>query len=213
MIGAKAMKKMASPRKPRKAEREAGVTGLLWWDTPALRETLYAYCRQDVLAEEGLSSALDDLNPLETQVYTLDQTINERGFQLDRPAVEAALSLIGRETKALNTELSTLTGGCVQKATQRAKMLNWFSENGLDLDDTKKETIDGLDHTQLGPEVARAVTILRALGRSSTAKYQAMQDWMCPDGRVRGGLLYHGAGTGRWAGKGVQVQNLPKGDL
>jgi DNA polymerase len=207
------MLKMSKPRKPRKAEREAGVTGLLWWDTPELRATLYAYCRQDVLAEEGLSSALDDLNTQETSVYLLDQVINERGFQLDRPAVDAALALISKETKALNAELSTLTGGTVTKATQRAKMLGWFEDNGLELDDTQKETIDGLDHTKLQPHVSRAVSILRALGRSSTAKYQRMDDWMCPDARVRGGLLYHGAGTGRWSGAGVQPHNFPKGTV
>jgi DNA polymerase len=127
--------------------------------------------------------------------------------------VDAALTLISKETKALNAELSTLTDNCVTKATQRAKMLNWFGENGLDLNDTQKETIDGLDHTALSAPVSRAVTILRALGRSSTAKYQRMDDWMCPDARVRGGLLYHGAGTGRWSGAGVQPHNFVKGTV
>lgn len=219
--GEKIMKKLAKPRKPRKKEREdwAKLHGdapmpLLWWESVALFERLWAYCKQDVLAEECLSGALDDLNPLETQMYLLDQRVNERGFQIDQEAVTAALSLIARETVALNKELRDLTGGQVQKATQRAQMLQWLGENGLDLDDTQAGTIDDtLVNGDLTPPVRKCLEIMRALGRSSTAKYQRMRDWMGPDGRVRGGLLYHGASTGRWSGKGVQPHNLPKGTV
>lgn len=212
--GAKVMKKVAKPRKPRKAEREAGITDTLWWESRDLFERLWAYCRQDVLAEESLSHALDDLNPLETRVYLLDQSINERGFQLDAQAVTTALKLIAKETLTLNRELETLTHGQVKKATQRAQILSWFAEQGLVLPNTQRETLEeaALDPL-LSPEVARCLEIVRALGRSSTAKYRKMRDWTCPDGRVHGGLLYHGAGTGRWAGAGVQPQNFPKGNV
>jgi DNA polymerase len=137
--GAKVMMKMNKPRKPRKAEREAGVTGLLWWDTPELREKLYAYCRQDVLAEEALSNALPDLSGTETEMYLLDQAINERGFQLDVEAVSTALTLIAKETSRLNQELQELTNGQVKKATQRAQLQGWLqAEEDVYLGDTQK---------------------------------------------------------------------------
>lgn len=214
--GHKVMKKMSSPRKPRKAERAAGVTGLLWHDTPELRSQLYAYCRQDVLAEAALSEALPNLSPAETSVYRVDQTINTRGFQLDAQAVSTALSLIGREQIRCNRELVQLTGGSPDKATKRALMLKWFQQNGLpQMPNTRKETVDGYLESRDLPETARrGLVLLRTLGRSSTAKYEKMVDWADPsDWRIRGGLVYHGASTGRWTGAGVQPQNFPKGKL
>ena len=214
--GHKVMMKMSKPRKPRKAEREAGVTGLLWWETPELFEKLWAYCRQDILTEEAVSAAIPDLSPEEQAIYTLDQTINERGFQLDTKAVSTAQSLIAAETTVLNGELSVLTGGQVKKATQRAQMIKWLRAEGLDMPDTQKETIDGLLTTRpqdLSVHARRGLELMRALGRSSTAKYGAMAAHMDASGRVMGGLLYHGASTGRWSGSGVQPHNFPKGTV
>jgi DNA polymerase len=213
-VGGKVMLKMSKPRKPRKAEREAGITGLLWHDTPELRKQLYAYCRQDVLAEAALSEALNDLSPSETSIYLLDQRINERGFQIDYRAVQSALSLIGREQTRCNQDLVRLTGGSPDKATKRALMLKWFQANGLpQMPDTRKETVDGyLASVGLPEKCRQGLTLLRTLGRSSTAKYEAMQNWGDrDDARVRGGLVYHGASTGRWTGAGVQPQNFIKG--
>lgn len=217
--GSKVMQKMSKPRKPRKAEGGKGYTGpLLWHDTPALREQLYAYCRQDVIAEAALSEALADLSPQETAIYLLDQRVNERGFQLDREAVATALRLISHEQVRCNQELVQLTGGSPDKATKRALMLKWFQANGLpQMPDTRKETVDGYlasaDH--LVPAKARqGLILLRTLGRSSTAKYEAMRNWSDPnDSRARGGLVYHGASTGRWTGAGIQPQNFVKGKL
>jgi DNA polymerase len=103
----------------------------------------------------------------------------------------------------------------------------WLETQGLKLDNTRKETLDAIlddDAPEIdgevlpgwdepvSPKARRAIELMRALGRSSTAKYGKMRDWMDPrDARLRGGLLYHGAGTGRWAGKGVQPHNFPKG--
>jgi DNA polymerase len=220
LAGGKVMMKMTKPRKPRKAEREAWAKlhgskphPVLYWESPELFETLFAYCRQDVLAEEAISKRLDDLSPAETEVYLLDQTINERGFQLDVDAIGAAERLIARETTRLNAELATLTEGSVAKATQRAQMLKWFASQGLNLADTQKETIDEcLDNNAgISARAVEGLRLVRTLGRSSTAKYRKMADWACPDGRVRGGLLYHGASTGRWSGAGVQPHNFPRG--
>lgn len=175
--------------------------------------TLFAYCKQDVLVEEAVSHALPDLSSDETHIFILDRRINERGFQLDREAVETALRLIDDEFTELNAELATLTQGAVTKASQRAKMLVWFAENGLDLPDTQAATIENALSTPHPLVVQRGLELMQLLGKSSVAKYETMADWMCPDGRVREGLLYHGASTGRFTGKGVQPHNFPRGSL
>ncbi len=224
--GGKVMMKMTKPRKPRKAEREAWAAAhgtephkLLYWEDHELIARLFQYCRADILAEEALSAALPDLDEQETAIYLLDQTINQRGFQLDMGAVGTALKLIAGEQKLINNELLTLTGGKVAKATQRAQMIEWFCSEGLEIPDTRKETVrDYLSpeyatfHT-ITPEAKRGLELLQSMARSSTAKFKAMQSWASGDGRVRGGLVYHGAKTGRWSGAGIQPQNFPKGTV
>lgn len=187
----------------------------VYHDTPEQLAALFAYCRQDVLAEAALSSALPDLSREELAIYHLDQRINERGFQLDTEGVAAALALIEGESVELNAELRELTGGAVEKATQRARMIDWFATEGLDLEDTTKATVDTYLDPESGypltPAARRGLELMQQLGKSSTAKYEKMADWACPDGRARGGLLYHGATTGRWSGAGIQPHNFVKG--
>jgi len=198
---------------------------LLWRESKEEMERLWEYNKQDIIAEEALSEALPDLNPFEQRLFCLDQTVNERGFQIDREAVDAALYLIDGEFSSLNAELSVITEGEVTKATQREAVKAWLEDNGLKLYDTRKETLDELleaDKDELppwvldssaNPLVFRVLEIVRTIGRSSTAKYLAMKNWADDEGRVRGGLLYHGASTGRWTGKGVQPHNFPKAGL
>lgn len=249
--GAKVMKKLMKPRKARKKEREDWVKKfgdrpmpLLYHESADLFHILFRYCRQDVLAEEAISTALDDLSPMETEVFLLNEEMNERGFQLDMRAVERALTVIEEDTNRLNAELCELTGGSPSKATQRTKMLEWFESKGLKLYDTQKGTIqealdddgdydsasseddealgDGVDAAEtsttidagLPPDVRRGLEILQQLGLSSTAKFVKMREWASPnDGRARGGILYHGATTGRFSGAGIQPHNFPKGFL
>jgi len=219
--GSKVMMKMTKPRKPRKAELEAWVLKhgkkkshpRVYHESFDLFVQLWAYCCQDVLAEEALSAMIPDLSPEETELYLLDQAINARGFQLDSEAVETALALIAKETVVLNDELKVLTGGKVDKATKRAQMVAWFAEHGLAVENTQALTLqEMLTWDWLPADVRRGVELMFMLGKSSTAKYEAMRNWSIGDWRVRGGLLYHGASTGRWTGKGVQPHNFPKGD-
>lgn len=194
---------------------------ILYYESKELFERLWAYCRQDVLAEEALSEMLPDLSDEETAIYLLDQAINERGFELDAEAIDVALELIDNEFVELNAELAELTSGAVTKATQRAKMIEWLAGQGLELEDTQADTIEAIldgtspdpTHQQLTPVVKRTLEIMQALGKSSTAKVVAMRNWICPDNRVHGGLLYHGASTGRWTGSGVQPHNFPRGSV
>lgn len=188
---------------------------LVYHETDEMFANLFAYCRQDVLAEEALSDALPDLSPEETAIYLLDQTVNERGFRLDEQAVTSALTLIeGEQAKGL-IELRELTNGEVQKASQRAQMIAWLASEGCYLPNTQKQTLDDqLLSPYISNRVRQAIGLIKTIGRSSTAKYKTMQAHMSPvDQRVRGGLKYHGATTGRWSGSGVQPHNFPKGKI
>lgn len=194
---------------------------VLWHESQELLEQLWMYCRQDVLAEESVSHTLPDLDPAETELYILDQIINERGFQLDTDAVTSALGIIETETAALDAELFALTEGQVERATQRDRVKLWFAGQGLELPNTQKATIEeflsptdeNTPRIDLDSPVRRGLELVRERGKSSTSKYKTMQKWMCPDGRIRGGLLFHGAGTGRWSGAGVQPHNFVKGNI
>lgn len=188
---------------------------LHWHESRELLERLCAYCRVDVLAEEAVSHRLRDLSPKETEMYLMDQHINEQGFQLDQIGVEAALDVVDGIYSELNAELVALTEGRVEKATQRARMMQWFNEMGLPLEDTQGGTLDSwLRREDLAKDVRRGLELVRALGRSSTAKFIAAQNWVNPGTwRIHGGLLYHGAGTGRWSGSGVQPHNFPRGTI
>lgn len=216
------MMRMSKPRKPRKKEREdwAKVHGsapmpVLWHEEPEQLARLYAYCRQDILAEEALSAALPPLSDEEQALYDLDQQINLRGFQIDANAVSTALRIIAEESTRLHAELVEATDGYVSKATQRIQIKEWLDAEGYSIDDTRKETVaEALASEDLDPQVRRVLSILQALGKSSVAKYEAMAQQMDPrDHRIRGGLLYHGASTGRWTGVGVQPHNFPKGKV
>ncbi len=197
------------------------VMPTLWHESKELFSGLWAYCRQDVIAEEAVSDRLIDLSDEETAMFLMDAAVNERGFRLDVAGVDAALEVVEAECKDLNAELFALTNGKVERATQRERMVNWLSEQGLHLENTQKDTIEALligdpnvkeDH--LTRPVRRGLELMKTLGRSSTSKYVKMRDWVCPaDGRVRGGLLYHGASTGRWSGQGVQPHNFVKGSI
>lgn len=222
--GAKVMMKMTKPRKARKAERESWLEqhgnkpmGVLFHEDRHLLQQLFDYVRQDVLAEEGLSYVLPDLSDDELEMYWLDQEMNDRGFQLDMEAVDAALYMIQEESLLLNAELGVVTDGQVERATQRKQLQIWLEMEGVVIENTQAATLDLLLESwpATGSDNAkRAVEILRLLGKSSTAKYEAMRNHAdLNDHRVRGGLLYHGAGTGRWSGSGVMPHNFPKGTL
>ncbi len=230
--GVLVMRKVSKPRPPRKAEIElAERHGLrprryYWHESKALYKRLWEYCRQDVLAEEALSEQIPDLSDDEERMFLMDRMINARGFQLDTDAVSTALALIAGEEKILNGELAKLTGGKVKKATQRAQMIKWLASEGVHLPDTKAQTItEALEDDEqqniawqmsgvsMTDSAKRGLQLMKELGRSSTAKYVKMQQWMDETGRVRGGLLYHGASTGRWSGQGVQPHNFVRGSV
>jgi len=233
MEGRKLMLKLCKPRQPRKAEIQAwmeaeGLSGdyrkfktkfveandPLWHEEEADLRRNWVYCDRDVLAEEALSEAVPDLPPQELRLWQIDQDMNERGVRFDLDLAHAALEMAANAKKTLNRELEEMTG--ISAATKRAQVKKWLVDNeDLDLPDTKAETVEWyLKREEMSGRARRVVEILKQVNRTSTRKYQAIIDKTDPDDwRARDLLMYHGAGTGRWTGKGIQVQNLPRGNV
>jgi DNA polymerase bacteriophage-type len=188
----------------------------MWRDTPGDRARLAAYCAKDVETERALTRRIRRLSDTERQVYLLDQTVNDRGVAVDLPLIRAAEKIVDRGMDEANARLAEITGGTITAVTQTARIQKWLDEAvpEVEVEDAKKSTIrDLLARDDLPEEVVEVLTIRKEAGKSSNAKLAAMLRSSNRDGRVRGMLLYHGAGTGRWSGKGAQPQNYPRGEV
>ena len=173
------------------------------------------YNRQDVVTEMEIGRRLAPF-PVPDFVqkqWETDLLINARGVALDRELIDGAL-WIDRQVKGrLTEEAQRLTG--IANPGSRAQLLSWLQSElpeGQSPEDLKKDTVAGLLAAGVGNEKASRVLELRQqLGTTSTSKYEAMERAMGEDGRARGLLQFYGANrTGRWAGRLIQVQNLPR---
>lgn len=208
MDGRRLLLRMCKPRRETKHDKSR-------WHAPEEAVTrLMAYCATDVAAETELFLKLPPLNPLEREVWELDQRVNLRGFQVDRDLVTMAVPLIEQEGAELNAELCRLTDGAVERVTQVARCLAWLEGQGVFVPDLTAQTVsDALKAGLATGAPQRVLEIRQALAKSSTAKYEAFIHRSGTDGRCRDNLLYHGASTGRWSGVGVQPQNFPRGTI
>lgn len=181
-------------------------------EDPALYEKVYKYCPQDVEVERAIDKAIPPLPACEKPIFYLDLKINARGVQVDLPLAQKAKALAGTLTADLNARLLTLTKGAVDKATRVASMKTYLAAQGLAVTALDKPMVTALlEKPTVSQHVKDVLLIRRQVGKSSTAKFDAVLEAACDDGRVRGVLQYHGAHTGRWAGRLVQTQNLVKG--
>lgn len=183
------------------------------------------YCEDDIYAEVDLHRAVGWQTPEERQVWLLDQTINQRGVRLDTDYIAAANKIVREGSLPLLKEFRELTGGL--EPTQVAKVLAWCRDAGADIPNFQKETlaellggetetdepIEELLGLTLPPAVRRILEIRQLIGSASVKKLIAMENCVCADGAARGLLQYHGAGPGRWAGRLLQPQNFPRGEL
>ncbi len=209
MAGKRTMKRLTKPI-PNKKEPHILARHTPESD-PKGFEVLYTYCMDDVRAEHALSTSLRDLTPTERQVWLLDQKINERGVRLDKAAIDGGLRIIRAYEKQCNAEVVQLTGGVLDGVTKLAQMQDWMATKGVQAESLDKASVQGLLRREdLPPEVRRVLEIRQSLAKTSTKKLKAMSDALCADGMVRSILMYCGAGPGRWAGKGIQLHNLPR---
>lgn len=182
------------------------------------------YCAQDVETERALSKRLPDLKKSEWEVWQVDQRMNARGIKCDIPFAKHMIRIIGEYRDHMRSELEDLTEGEITKETQRARVLDWFLRNDTTLPDeagnwhaientqaaTLKEIADIYGHEVRG----RVAGIVQQLNKSSVSKYTAMVKRASEDDhRARDTLLFHGASTGRFSGRGIQLQNVPSGKV
>ncbi len=148
----------------------------------------------------------------ERRVWMLDTRINERGVMIDRELAEAAIA-VDEAFKAEHTdEMRRLTG--LDNPNSVAQLKTWLAAIGVEAESLNKATIEDLKADTNDRTVRRVLELRQLLGKTSTTKYKAMTAAACDDDRVRGLLQYYGAGrTGRWAGRLVQLQNLPQNHL
>lgn len=169
------------------------------------------YCCQDVVTEmEDLKRLLAFSVPQEVQDdWVIDYQINSRGIAVDNDLVKGALEIDAEYKNELTAKAIAITG--LSNPNSRSQLLSWLNENtSLDLPDLTKATVTANLNVD-DKTAAEILDIRRELSKSSVSKYKAMETAMCGDKRVRGLLQYYGASrTGRWAGRLVQVQNLPR---
>ena len=181
-------------------------------DAPDKWELFKAYNRRDVETEMLIQARLRD-NPVPRAIweqYHLDQRINDRGIAVDETLVRSALELDARLRQELTAKLRELTELDNPNSVQQMK--DWLAANGLETDTLGKKQVAELLKT--APEPLRtALELRRQLAKSSVKKYQAMANCVCADGRVRGCFQFYGARTGRWAGRNIQLQNLPQNKM
>lgn len=209
--GHRLMLKMSKPRKATKKDDS------LWHENVEDLKHLKDYCLADVKAEFDLDNTLRDLSPFEQEIWELDQKINFRGIYIDLDLVEKSLELIDSYLIPIDEQINKITNGFVTTIKQNIKLMNWCNSYlpiNKHLKDLSKTTLPKylIDNDSVLPENVKKVLTLRLqAAKTSTAKFSSIQCFTDDDNRIRGSLLYHGAATGRWAGSGIQPQNLPKG--
>ncbi len=177
-------------------------------------QQLFAYCRTDVDVERAIYHKTRRLDKREQGIYWLDQKVNDRGVCIDRPLVLAARQVVTQEVERANDTLVKLTDGDVGAVTQVGAIKKWLAARGVEAPSLNKQAITELLATGVIPEPVRDVLLARqAAGKSSVAKLDSMLTVAGEDDALRGMLLYHGASTGRWTGKLVQLQNFPRGTV
>lgn len=143
--------------------------------------------------------------------YHLDQEINDRGVGLDMELVRQAIQMDGRSRSELTQAMKELTSLDNPNSVQQMKQ--WLADNGMETDTLGKKAVAELLKTA-PPELQKVLTLRQQLAKSSVKKYQAMETAVCTDGRARGMFQFYGANrTGRWAGRIIQMQNLPQNHL
>lgn len=181
-------------------------------DAPDKWSIFKAYNLRDVETEMGIQERLRKY-PVPDAVwdqYHLDQQINDRGIAVDMALVCSAISIDERSREELTAKLKELT--MLDNPNSVQQMKDWLADNGLETETLGKKQVTELLKT--APEPLRSVLVLRQqLAKSSVKKYQAMEATVCADGRVRGCFQFYGARTGRWAGRNIQLQNLPQNKM
>ncbi len=185
-------------------------------DAPEKWEIFKKYCIRDVDVEQAILAKVRRLEPaaFDEQLYIADQEINDRGVLIDQTLVDAAARFDEEYKAELLKEAQELTG--MDNPNSPAQIKEYLHKaTGFSIDSLNKKNLDDLDKQLIyWPKAQRVIQLRREMGKTSNKKYNAMQKCVCQDGRIHGLLQFCGAArTGRWAGRLVQVQNLPQNHL
>lgn len=213
-LGIEAKKDLAGSRlakqmsKPRKID-ESGAP--IWWNEPEKINRLMQYCAQDIEVLREIHRREIPLSDAERNTWIMDFGINRRGMWIDQPAANCAIQIVATEQGAEMGKLFQLTGGLVNGPSEVKKLTEWIQAQGVDIPGlAKQDVIDTLSTEGLPGHVREALTIRQNYAKTSTAKLGKMKSCAGTDGRVRGLLQYHASSTGRWGGRMIQPQNLPR---
>lgn len=214
------IRKFCVPRKP--TARDAR-TRILPQDEPEKWELFKEYCIRDVVVERAVADKLEryQLPDIEQKLWIIDVEMNERGIQVDPDLIHNAIAIADQVEAEQIQEARDLTG--LENPKSTAQLKGWLEETlpadllnaDGSLDSVCKKTIGDLqDQVDPDGEIARLLQLKREISKTSNKKYDAMDNCITRDNRVKGLLQYYGANrTGRWAGRLVQVQNLPKNKM
>ena len=185
-------------------------------DAPDRWETFKAYNIRDVEVEQAILAKVERLQvpEFDEALYIADQEINDRGVLIDRTLVEAAARFDDEYKAQLLKEAQEITGMDNPNSPKQIKDF-LHTVTGESIDSLNKRELDDLEQKFTDyPQARRAIALRREMGKTSNKKYAAMLSCVCNDGRIHGLLQFYGAArTGRWAGRLVQVQNLPQNHL
>lgn len=171
------------------------------------------YNKRDVEVEMSIQDRLKKypVPDFVWEEYHLDQEINDRGIALDMDVVENAIAFDAKSKAELADKMQELTN--LDNPNSVVQMKQWLADNGLELDSLGKKEVAQAVKTA-PKELAEVLLLRQQLSKSSVKKYQAMQNAVCEDGRTRGMFQFYGANrSGRWAGRMIQLQNLPQNHM
>ena len=169
-----------------------------------------SYCDDDVLTQIGIVNACPPMTQRQYNVFILTERMNIRGLPIDKRMAEGALKLVEVYKLAADKQISKITDGFIESATQN-KVKDWLNANGCDIPNLQAPVIEKYIKSAKTSKLARKVLKIRsAVSKSSTAKYKSALAFLTDEDRVHGFLKAFIARTGRWGGRGLQIQNFSK---
>lgn len=175
--------------------------------------TFKSYNKRDVEVELAIKERLSKypVPDFIWEEYHLDQEINDRGIGVDMQLVANAIDIDAKTKQALLHQMQKKTG--LENPNSVQQMKTWLSERGIETESLDKKAVKGL-LPDADKDVAEVLSCRQQLAKSSVSKYTAMSNMVCADSRARGCFMFYGANrSGRWAGRGIQLQNLPQNHM
>jgi len=215
-VGERLIRYFSLPCKPTKAN--GGRTRNLPEHAPDDWKLFKSYCIQDVETERDIRRRLErfPLLPQEWDFYHMDQRINDRGILIDKVLVQQAIICNMAMSEEMTKRAYALTG--LENPNSVSQLKSWLEERGIEVDSLGKKNvaslITDLDKHSADGEALDMMKLRLQMAKSSVKKYQAAERYICQDGRAHGLFQFSGANrTQRWAGRGIQLQNLPQNHI